>query len=83
MEQINSVSSRKMTPTDSMMKLERACFEADCRFKIRVDQQGKARFLLGMMFSVPFATYLLYNMMAPSGVMMNHRASQGAYMWYL
>ena len=56
--------------------------EADCRLKIRLDSSGKSRLVLGVAFAVPFATYMLHGFLAPNGAMQNHRASQGAYMYY-
>ena len=49
--------------------------EADCRMKIRLDSSAKSRLVMGVAFAVPFATYMLYGFLAPSGVMQNHRAS--------
>ena len=37
---------------------------------------------MGIAFAAPFSAYLIYHWLAPSGVMQNHRASNGAYMWY-
>ena len=50
--------------------------------KIRLDSSAKSRLVMGVAFAVPFATYMLYGFLAPSGVMQNHRASSGAYMYY-
>ena len=50
--------------------------------KIRLDSSAKSRLVLGVAFAVPFATYMLYGFLAPGGVMQNHRASSGAYMYY-
>ena len=82
MEEINSVSSRKLTPAENMMKLEKAIFASDARMRMRLDQTSRARVILGTGFLVPFSMYLLYHTFAPTGVMQNHRASAGAYMYY-
>ena len=82
MEEINSVSSRKLTPAENMMKLEKAVFASDARMKIRLDQLGRARFILGAGFAAPFCAYIIYHSFAPTGVMQNHRASAGAYMYF-
>ena len=82
MEEINSVSSRKLTPAENMMRLEKAVFASDARMKIRLDQLGRARFILGAGFAAPFCAYIIYNSFAPTGVMQNHRASAGAYMYF-
>ena len=69
MEEINSVSSRKVAPTENMMKLEKAIFASDARLKIRLDQLARTRLILGLAFAVPFSTYIIYNTFAPTGVM--------------
>ena len=56
--------------------------EADCRVKIRLDSSAKSRLAMGVLFAVPFSTYLLYHFLAPGGVMQNHAASNGAYMYF-
>ena len=47
-----------------------------------MEATSRARLILGIAFAVPFSTYIIYNMLAPGGVMHNHRASAGAYMWF-
>ena len=43
---------------------------------------SKSRLIMSIGFAVPFCTYMFYQTMAPSGVMQNHRASSGAYMYF-
>ena len=50
--------------------------------KFRVDLNNKARLILGAGFALPFGAYLIYHFFAPSGVMQNHRASAGAYLYW-
>ena len=69
MEQINSLSSRKLSPIESMQKLEKACYASDVRLNIRNELNARARVLLGLTFSTPLIVYVIYNLCAPSGVM--------------
>ena len=82
MEQLNSTSSRSLTPAESMQRLEKAVFASDARIKIRLDQTARSRQVLGLLFALPFSCYFIYNTMSPFGVMQNHRASSGAYMYW-
>ena len=81
MEQINSTTSRKLSSTESMQKLEKLCYAADARLKIRMDHHARARLWLGVAWTAPLGAYLLYHTYAPGGVMQNHRSSQGLYMY--
>ena len=69
MEQLNSTSSRSTAATSNMQHLEKSIFASDARIKIRFDQTARARLALGFLFAVPYSTYLIYNFLAPSGVM--------------
>ena len=69
MEQINSLSSRKLSPVESMQKLEKACYASDVRLNIRNELNARARLLLGVTFTAPLLVYVIYNFCAPSGVM--------------
>ena len=82
MEEINSVSSRRVPAMTNMQNLEKAIYLSDARMKFRVDLNNKARLILGVGFAAPFSAYLLYHYFAPGGVMQNHRASAGAYMYW-
>ena len=82
MEQLNSTTSRSLAAHENMSALEKAIFASDARFKIRFDQTARARTMLGFLFAVPFSCYFIYHTMAPSGVMQNHRASNGAYLYW-
>ena len=66
-----------------MAQLQKACYASDARMRIRADQVGRARFGLQLAFAVPAAAYMIYHTLAPSGVMQNARASQGAYMYWV
>ena len=80
MEELNSTTSRRLTPIESMQRLEKACYASDARLKIRLDGHARAQLMLGVMMAVPIATYLLYNTYAPNGVYQNFKATNGAYM---
>ena len=82
MEQLNSTTSRQVSATQNMQNLEKAIFASDARVKIRLDQIARARIGLGLLFAIPFGTYFIYHMYAPSGVMQNFRASNGAYIYW-
>ena len=66
-----------------MQRLQTACYASDARLRIRSDITNKARLMLGVGVGIPFLTYLIYHMYAPSGVMQNHRASNGAYLYWV
>ena len=82
MEQLNSTTSRQLSPAENMQRLEKAIFAADARLKIRMDQSARSRIILGCLFAAPFSMYMIYHMFAPQGVMQNHRASAGAYLYW-
>ena len=44
---------------------------------------AKTNLILGIAFTLPFSVYMWYHMVAPSGVMNNFRASNGAYMYFV
>ncbi len=79
MDQLNSSTSRQVSAAQNMQNLEKAIFTADARLKIRLDLNSRARSILGLAVVLPFGTYLVYNTLAPSGVMQNFRASNNAY----
>ena len=66
-----------------MRALEKAVLEADIRVALRKNVTVRARLLLGLSFAFPFGLYFIFNLMAPGGVMQNHRASSGAYMNFM
>ena len=82
MDALNSVSSRQLTPSESMAKLERAMAMADQRIAIRKNVVGRSQVTLMLIGGFPLSCYLLYNWFAPGGVMMNMKASSGAYMYW-
>ena len=79
MEELNSTTSRRLTPIESMQRLEKACYASDVRLKIRLDQCARSRLILGGLMSVPVGIYLIYNTYAPNGVLQNFKATNGAY----
>ena len=83
MDELNSTTSRKLSPIESMQRLEKACYASDARLKIRMDLLSKSRMGLVMLFGLPFGVYLTYNSYAPGGVWMNFRATNGVYMYYM
>ena len=82
MEQLNSTTSRSIAPAENMQRLEKAIYASDARLKIRLDQITRSRQILGFLFAAPFSAYFLYHLFAPQGVMQNHRASAGAYLYW-
>ena len=82
MESLNSAESRKMNPTESLARLERACMNADARLRIRKDVAGRASVTMGFIVALPLATYMLFNCFAPGGVMQNYKATAGAYAYF-
>ena len=80
MDELNSTTSRKLSPIESMQRLEKACYASDVRLKIRADQASRARFLLGGLAAFPIGVYLLYHTYSPHGVLQNFKATNGAYM---
>ena len=69
MDELNSTTSRKLSPIESMQRLEKACYASDVRLKIRADQASRARFLLGGLAAFPIGVYLLYHTYSPHGVL--------------
>ena len=79
MEELNSTTSRKLSPIESMQRLEKACYASDARLKIRLDQNARARFVLSGMALFPLGIYLIYHTYAPNGALNNFKATNGAY----
>ena len=80
MEALNALDSRKLTPAESMMRLEKAILLADQRSRIRRDITGRAAVYMGVLCITPVAMYMIYHLFHPSGVMQNHKSSSGAYL---
>ena len=83
MEALNSTANRKVTPQQSMRNLEKAILAADQRVRMRRAGVANAQLILTIGCAVPFASYMLYHLFAPSGVMHNNKASSGAYLNYV
>ena len=83
MDALNSVESKKMSPSQSMAHLEKVINVADQRLRMRRDIAAKASVTLGFLDAIPLSSYMLYHLFAPSGVMQNHKASSGAYLYWM
>jgi hypothetical protein len=82
MEEINSMESRKLTPSQNMKRLEKAVIIADQRIRMRRDVTTKVSLCLGTAFAFPLGAYMIYHIFAPYGVMQNHKSTSGAYMFW-
>ena len=82
MDALNSVSNRQLSPIESMQRLEQAILHADQRSRIRRDMTSRAQLTLALAVMSPIAIYFIYNLLAPNGVMQNHKASSGNYMYW-
>jgi len=82
MDALNSLESKKLAPSENMRRLEREIVKADQRLRIRRDVTSRASVTLAMLVMFPVASYMVYHCFAPNGVMNNHRATSGAYMYY-
>ena len=82
MDALNSVDSRKLSAIDNMQRLEKAILLADQRSRIRRDATSRVQIFLTLAIMTPFGVYFVYNMLAPNGVMQNHKASSGNYMYW-
>ena len=82
MDALNSVDSRKLNAVESMQRLEKAILLADQRSRIRRDATSRVQLILALSVLAPFGVYFLYNMVAPNGVMQNHKASSGNYLYW-
>ena len=83
MDALNQVDSRTQhTAIENMQRLERAILHADQRSRIRRDVTSRAQLSLAFLVMTPFAVYFIYNVFAPNGVMQNHKASSGNYMYW-
>ena len=65
-----------------MARLEIAINHADQRIRIRRDVAARASITLGFLVAAPLSAYMVFNMFAPHGVMQNHKASSGAYLYW-
>ena len=83
MDALNNVESRRLSPIESMQRLENAILLADQRSRIRRDVTARASLVLGTVVFAPFALYFLYNLFHPNGVMHNHKSSSGNYMYWV
>ena len=83
MDALNQVDSRtQYSAVENMQRLERAILHADQRSKIRRDITSRAQLTLACLVMGPLALYFVYNFFAPNGVMQNHKASAGNYMYW-
>ena len=82
MDALNSVSNRHLSPIESMQRLEQAILHADQRSRIRRDMTSRGQLTLSLLVMSPIAIYFIYNLFAPNGVMQNHKASSGNYMYW-
>ena len=82
MDALNSVSNRSLTPIESMQRLEQAILHADQRSRIRRDITSRAQLSLTLLVMSPVAMSFIYHLFAPNGVMQNHKASSGNYMYW-
>lgn len=82
MEALNSVESKSFSPIENMQRLEKAILLADQRYKIRKEAGIKASHFLASVIVLPLSVYLVYHFLHPNGVMQNHRASSGTYMFW-
>ena len=82
MEALNSLENRKVPAAENMARLEKAVVVADQRIRMRREIAGRVSLSLGFLVAVPLATYMIYHLFAPNGVMQNHKASSGAYMYW-
>ena len=82
MDALNSVESRKLSAIENMQRLEKAILHADQRSRIRRDATSRVQMLLAFAIVAPFGAYFIYHMLAPNGVMQNHKASSGNYMYW-
>ncbi len=83
MDALNSVESRKFSPIDNMQRLEKAVVLADQRSRIRRDITSRAQLTLAVLVMAPVSLYFIYNLLGPNGVMQNHKASAGNYMYWV
>ena len=82
MDALNSVDSKKLSPQENMRRLEREIAKADQRIRIRRDMGGKAHLTLGLLVALPLCSYMIFHMFAPNGVMNNHKATSGTYLYF-
>jgi hypothetical protein len=82
MEEINAMESRKLSPQDSMKRLEKAVIIADQRIRMRRNVTVNVSLALGTLFAVPLGSYMIFHLFAPAGVMQNNKATSGAYMYW-
>ena len=82
MDQLNNMESRRLAPTENMLRLEKAINIADQRIRMRREVTSRASLSLGFLVAAPLSGYLIYNLFAPNGVMQNYKASSGAYLYW-
>ena len=82
MDALNSVESRKLTPAQSMQRLERSVLEADQRLAMRRTMNARVSSVFVLLTAIPLWSYLIFNFFAPHGVMQNYKQSSGAYLYW-
>ena len=82
MDALNSTTSRQVSPSQNMRNLEKAVAVGDQRIRMRRTAAGNAQMSLVFLFTIPFGSYMIYNLFAAGGVMQNYKTSSGAYMNY-
>mmetsp|Transcript_42189 Transcript_42189/g.30369 ORF Transcript_42189/g.30369 Transcript_42189/m.30369 type:complete len:93 (-) Transcript_42189:222-500(-) len=83
MEAINSTESRKLHSSENMKRLEKAINISDQRIRMKRNVNARVSVSLTFLAGAPLTFYLLFHWMAPSGVMMNFKATNGAYMYWV
>ena len=83
MDSINSSDARKVHPSENMQRLEKAITVADQRLRMRRSVNARVSISLQAAIAAPVTLYLMYHFLAPSGVMQNFKATNGAYMFWL
>ena len=76
------MESRKLTPQESMQRLEKAIAVSDQRIRIRREVASRASLSLGLLVAFPLSFYMIYNTFGANGVMQNYKASAGAYLYW-
>ena len=80
MDVLNSTDSRKLSPIQSMQRLEQAVLFADQRSRIRRDVTTRAQLTLSFAVLIPVGLYWMYHTFHPNGVLQNHKSSAGNYL---
>ena len=83
MDELNSLEARKLSPGERIDKLTQAIVRSDQRIRIRKEVTMRGSMVWGCLLGAPICWYVMYNYMAPNGVVQNYKSATGNHLYWL